>query len=192
MRNKFVYSYSVKICASGFDELSESIFFLLLVVEVFSLQKLVKMLEEVVVDWQEVRWIWRPSTVLLPGESHGQRSLVGCSPWGCEESDVTERLHFHFSLSCTGEGPGMAGPGGLPSMGSHRVGHDWSDLAASGEYGGWGKMWWSSHSPFEVFVVRRAVRRCRGELGPFWWPTRAAGVAVFCASHRFAERTSQM
>ena len=30
----------------------------------------------------------------------------GCSPWGCEESDTTERLHFHFSLSCTGEGNG--------------------------------------------------------------------------------------
>ena len=41
--------------------------------------------------------------VLLPGESHGQRSLVGCSPWGRSESDTTERLHFHFSLSCTGE-----------------------------------------------------------------------------------------
>jgi len=44
--------------------------------------------------------------VLLPGKSHGQRSLVGCSPWGCEESDTTERLHFHFSLSCIGEGNG--------------------------------------------------------------------------------------
>ena len=55
MRNKFVYSYSVKIRASGFNELLESIFFLLMVVEAFSLQKLVKMLEEVVVDWQEVR-----------------------------------------------------------------------------------------------------------------------------------------
>ena len=32
--------------------------------------------------------------------------LVGCSPWGFEESDTTERLHFHFSLSCTGEGNG--------------------------------------------------------------------------------------
>ena len=31
------------------------------------------------------------------------RSLVGCSPWGCSESDMTERLHFHFSLSCIGE-----------------------------------------------------------------------------------------
>ena len=44
--------------------------------------------------------------VLLPGNSHGQRSLVGCSPWGCKESDATERLHFHFSLSCIGEGNG--------------------------------------------------------------------------------------
>ena len=42
----------------------------------------------------------------VPGKSHGWRSLVGCSPWGCEESDTTERLHFHFSLSCIGEGNG--------------------------------------------------------------------------------------
>ena len=35
-----------------------------------------------------------------------RRSLVGCSPWGLEESDSTERLHFHFSLSCIGEGNG--------------------------------------------------------------------------------------
>ena len=57
--------------------------------------------------------------------------------------DTTGRLHFHFSLSCTGEGngnplsvlawriPGMGEPGGLPSLGSHRVGHDLSDLAAA-------------------------------------------------------------
>ena len=49
---------------------------------------------------------WHPTPVLLPGKSHGQRSLVGCSPWGGEESDTTERLLFHFSLSCTGEGNG--------------------------------------------------------------------------------------
>ena len=48
--------------------------------------------------------IWDQLTpVLLPGKSHGQRSLVGYSPWGREELDSTERLHFHFSLSCTGE-----------------------------------------------------------------------------------------
>ena len=45
-----------------------------------------------------------PTPVLLPGKSHGQRSLVGCSPWGRQELDATEQLHFHFSLSCTGEG----------------------------------------------------------------------------------------
>ena len=42
----------------------------------------------------------------LVGKSHGRRSLVGCSPWGRKESDTTERLHFHFSLSCMGEGNG--------------------------------------------------------------------------------------
>ena len=49
---------------------------------------------------------WHPTPVLLPGKSHGRRSLVGCSPWGLWESDTTERLHFHFSLSCIGEGNG--------------------------------------------------------------------------------------
>ena len=46
---------------------------------------------------------WQPTPVLLPGKSHGRRSLVGCSPWGREESDITERLHSHFSFSCIGE-----------------------------------------------------------------------------------------
>jgi len=61
---------------------------------------------------------------------HGRRSLVNCNPWGRQESDTTERLHFHFSLSCIGEGNGNplqcsclenprdGKPGGLPSMGS--------------------------------------------------------------------------
>ena len=49
---------------------------------------------------------WHPTPVLLPGKSHRQRSLVGCSPWGHEEPDTTERLPFHFSLSCIGEGNG--------------------------------------------------------------------------------------
>ena len=86
---------------------------------------------------------WHPTPVLLPRKSHGRRSLVGCSPWGRQESDMTERLHVHFSLSCTGEGNGnplqcscLENPrdgmlGWLLSMGSHRVGHDWSDAAAA-------------------------------------------------------------
>ena len=68
---------------------------------------------------------WHPIPVLLPGKSHGRKSLVGCSPRGREESDTTERLHFHFSLSGIGEGNGnhssvlawripvMGEPGGL-------------------------------------------------------------------------------
>ena len=47
-----------------------------------------------------------PHSSTLAWKIHGQRSLVGCSPWGTEESDTTEWLHFHFSLSCIGEGNG--------------------------------------------------------------------------------------
>ena len=52
------------------------------------------------------RGLLHPAPVFLPGKSHGWRSLVGCSPWGLEEPDTTKQLHFHFSLSCTGEGNG--------------------------------------------------------------------------------------
>ena len=53
-----------------------------------------------------VKVVWHPTPVLLPGKSHGQRSLVGCRPWDREDLDTTERLHFHFSLSCIVEGNG--------------------------------------------------------------------------------------
>jgi len=49
---------------------------------------------------------WHPTPVLLPGKSHGWKSLEGCSPWGHWGLDTTERLHFHFSLSCIEEGNG--------------------------------------------------------------------------------------
>ena len=49
---------------------------------------------------------WHPTPVLLPGKSREWRSMVGCSPGGRKESDTTERLHFHFLLSCIGEGNG--------------------------------------------------------------------------------------
>ena len=56
--------------------------------------------------WSLWRRKWHPTPVLLPGKSQGWVSLVGCSPWGLEESDMTEQPHFHFSLSCIGEGNG--------------------------------------------------------------------------------------
>ena len=45
------------------------------------------------------RWKWQPTLVLLPGESHRQRSLAGYSPWGCKESDTTERLTHTASFT---------------------------------------------------------------------------------------------
>ena len=92
-------------------------------------------------DWMEKAMA--PPPVLLPGKSHGRRSLIRCNPWGREELDTTERLtftfHFHALEKKTATHssvlawriPGKGEPGGLPSMGSHRVGHNWSDLAAA-------------------------------------------------------------
>ena len=89
-------------------------------------------------SWRQRRQ-WHPTPVLLPGKSHGWRSLVGCSPWGREESDATEQLRFHalekematHSSVLAWRIPGTAEPGGLLSVGLHRVRHDWSDLAAA-------------------------------------------------------------
>ena len=97
----------------------------------------------------ELHWLFHPEKAMAAHSS----TLAWKIPWmeepgglqsiGSLESDTTERLHFHFSLSCIGEGNGNplqcsclenprdGRPGGLQSMGSHRVGHDWSDLAAA-------------------------------------------------------------
>ena len=86
---------------------------------------------------------WHPTPILLPGKSHGRRSLVGCSPWGLEESERLSDFTFTFHFPALEKEmathsnvlawriPGTEEPGGLPSMGLHRVGHDWSDLAAA-------------------------------------------------------------
>ena len=91
--------------------------------------------------WEEPwRRQWHPTPVLLPGESHGLRSLVGCRlRVGTQLTDFTFTFHFHalgkematHSSVLAWRIPGTGEPGGLPSMGSHRVGHDWSDLAAA-------------------------------------------------------------
>ena len=84
-----------------------------------------------------------PTPVLLPGKPHGWRSLVGCSPWGrwVRHDWATSLSLFTFMhwrrkwqptpLFLPGESQGRE-PGGLPSMGLHRVGNDWRDLAAAG------------------------------------------------------------
>ena len=79
---------------------------------------------------------WHPTPVLLPGKSHGGRSLVGCSPWVTKSwtrlSDFTFTFRFHalekematHSSVFAWRIPGTGEPGGPPSMGTHRVGHD--------------------------------------------------------------------
>ena len=84
---------------------------------------------------------WYPTPVLLPGKSHDRRSLEVCSPWGPKSRTRLPDFTFHFhalekemathSSVLAWRISGMGEPGGLPSMGSHRVGHDWSDLAAA-------------------------------------------------------------
>ena len=86
---------------------------------------------------------WHPTPVLLPGESHGRRSLVGCSHGVTESwtqlSNFTFTFHFHALEKAMAAHtsvfawriPGTGEPGGLPSMGSHRVRHDWCDSAAA-------------------------------------------------------------
>ena len=85
---------------------------------------------------------WRPTPVLLPGESQGRGSLVGCTMGSLSRtrlSNFTFTFHFHalekklanHSSILAWRIPRTWEPGGLPSMGSHRVGHDWSDSAAA-------------------------------------------------------------
>ena len=86
---------------------------------------------------------WHPTPVLLPGKSHGQRSLVGCSPWGslrvghywATSLSLFTFLHWRrkWQPILAWRTPGKGEPGGLLSMGSHRVRHDWSDLEAAAE-----------------------------------------------------------
>ena len=96
-------------------------------------------------DWSDLAHTHavHPTPVLLPGKSHGRRNLVGCSSWVAKSwtwlSDFTFTFHFHalekemvtHSSVLAWRIPGTVEPGGLPSRGSHRVGHDWSDLAAA-------------------------------------------------------------
>ena len=86
---------------------------------------------------------WHPTPVLLPGKSHGRRSLVGCNPWGLKESDTTKRLHFHFSLSCIGEENGN--PLQCSSLENPRDGEAWW-AAVYGVAQSWTWLKWLSSS----------------------------------------------
>ena len=87
MRNNFVYSCSIQICALGFGELSESVLCLLLVVETFSLQKVVEMLEEVAASWREPRWIWWLK-LRSPIHSVFEELIVWCAVGHCHGKEL--------------------------------------------------------------------------------------------------------
>ena len=154
MRSKFVNSYSIKSCASGFDELLESIFCILLVMGMFFLQKVIEVLEEVVVGWQEIRWIWRMNIQMTMKPSLFNFWSVGCPV--CHRSflltsPVCRRCSFWcISLIC------------------------WTYLADVKVSPGCGKLWWfiraEDHQTLTVTFVwckfDLAMGSSLGLLGP--------------------------
>ena len=101
---------------------------------------------------------------------HGQRSLVGCSPWGRSSqtrlSDLTFTFHFHalekematHSSVLAWRIPGIGEPGGLLSMRSHRVGHDWSNLAVAANLG---YLKWKTDNIYMRFILcKNTIRIC--------------------------------
>ena len=123
---------------------------------------------------------------------------------GLQESDTTERLHLHFTLACTGEGNGNplqcsflenprdGGAWWLPSVGSHKVRHDWSNLAAAARLKVWSmctQKGWEQSSAFpsvsekrwktkqmQNYVWKYSERR----LGKFQMVISISSLEVFC------------
>ena len=110
---------------------------------------------------------WHPTPVLLPGKSHGRRSLVGCSPWLLSEFTFT----FHFpalekamathSSVLAWRIPGTGDPGGLQSMGSLRVRHDWATSFSLFTFMHWRRQW----QPTPVFLPGES----QGWGSSLWW-----------------------
>ena len=108
--------------------------------------------------WLCWRRQWHPTPVLLPGKFHGRRSLVGCSPSGHYESDTTERLHFHFSLSHIGEGNGN--PLQCSCLENPRDGGAWW-AAICGVTWGWTWLKWLSSSSW--LCGEESTCQCRSQ-----------------------------
>ena len=124
---------------------------------------------------------WHPTPALLPGKSHGWKSLVGCSPWGREESDTTEWLHFHFSLSCIGEGNGN--PLQYSCLENPRDGEAWW-AAVYGVAQSWTRLKRLSSSSIREKEMWLTVRSASLQLGDCWRGTRLRTSAVTPGSWR--------
>ena len=186
------------------QELLENIFCLLLAVEAFSLKTVVEMLEEVVVNWWEVRWRkWQPTPEFLPGEYHGWRSLVGYSPRVAKSR--TRRSDFTFTF--TDEyGRWVIKPSTRELFNiADTMDSYCSSLETLGNY-----VHSYSHQKvilrlsFSEETISQFAQLLKHWLRGMWldivmeknwalsWPRLVAGIAVFGASHQFVERTSQM
>ena len=114
------------------------------------------------------------------GKSHGRRSLVGCSPWGRKESDMTERLHFDFSLSCIGEGNGN--PLQCSCLENPRDGAAWwAAVYAVTQSRTWLK-WLSSSSSLLIFYFQIMYQG-----GDFWVCWLSSNVWILFTSWGFKE-----
>ena len=122
---------------------------------------------------------WQPAPVLLPGKSHGQRSLVGYGLWGFEELDTTEQLHFHFSLSCTGEGnvnplqcsclenPGKGAWGAaIYGVAQSRTQLMWFS-SSSRHYTKLSWSWSSDHIYIQIYICIFQVKKCLTDVNYF-------------------------
>ena len=131
---------------------------------------------------------WHPTPVLLPGKSHGRRCLVGCSPWGRKELDTTEGLHFHFSLSCIGEGNGN--PLQCSCLENPRGGGAWW-AAIYGVAQSRTQLKWLSSSSSSSSYLEAGNRRWDGWMtsptrwtwvwassGSWWWTRKPGSAAV--------------
>ena len=107
-------------------------------------------------DWANSLWLftfmhwrrkWQPTPVFLPGESQGR---VGCHLWGRTESDMTERLHFPFPLSCIGEGNGN--PFQCSCQENPRDGEAWW-AAIYGVAQSWTRLKWLSSSSTSLCII---------------------------------------
>jgi len=125
---------------------------------------------------QLLTWQWHPTPVLLPGESHGWRSLVGCSPWGREESDTTERLHFHFSLSCIGEGNGH--PLQCSCLENPRDGGAW-----------WAAVYGVAQSRTRLKWLSSSNRLKSQRLLPYWISQNCRQAYHWCGNHSYRVKT---
>ena len=123
----------------------------------------IEMRHSINIQWRKQ---WHPTLVLLPGKSHGRRNLVGCSPWGREESGTTERLHFHFSLSCIGEGNGN--PLQCSCLEKPRDRGAWW-AAIYGVAQGRTRLKWLSCSSSSLFTCWWSAEIFYFFLSQFWW-----------------------